>query len=321
MWNRSPWPMIKACGCRSGRACRSRSWILGWPAPSAGTARHKVSVATSRPATLLPGLLAFRRKADAGRECDPVRVLARDIAAEDQVHREAVDRAPAQADLDARLDEAPYLGLAELAEHFGRQRPDIVGRAPVEPGAVGEVVPVGDAVPRPAGVDVDPHHVREPQRRRDVGEVAGHLVADHVVDRAAGERDAEAPDRARHEIGFELRRDRRAPFAVGAEALDLRAELDRAPEVDDAGGIGDGEEILVARPGEPGLDLAVADVADLRGVDAVGCAGRLGPGDAEQRQGQRNRAPRASAQYAHVRPRQANRYHVRGAGAAGEGGA
>src|SRR5712691_1670614 len=97
--------------------------------------------------------LVRRRKADGGRKRDPVGILARDIAAQNDVHRDLVDRPPAQAELSARLRHARGVGGAELAEYFRRQGPDIVGRPIIDASRVGRKVMVGDPVPQPAGIE------------------------------------------------------------------------------------------------------------------------------------------------------------------------
>jgi hypothetical protein len=100
-------------------------------------------------------------KANHGRERDPVCVLAVNIAAVNQINVEVVDRTPAQPDLEARLGYANgILPSAELAEDFGGQRPDIVRRAPVHARAISRIVLPGDAIPFPAGVEIDPQHIR-----------------------------------------------------------------------------------------------------------------------------------------------------------------
>src|SRR6266576_3545491 len=87
--------------------------------------------------------LLRRRKAYGGRKRDPVGILARDVAAQNDVHRDLVDRPPAQAELRARLRHARGVGGAELAEYLRRQRPDVVGRPVVDAGRVGDVVLIG----------------------------------------------------------------------------------------------------------------------------------------------------------------------------------
>jgi len=114
------------------------------------------------------------------------------------------------------------------------------------------------------------------ERRKVAGTVAKkarEIVHVGVIDRAALERDAPLPDRGRDEVGLELGRDQRVPFAILAHARKLAAELDRPAEVHDAGRVRDPDEVLVAGKRGPGLDLAVADLADVGRVGNVGAAG------------------------------------------------
>ena len=210
-----------------------------------------------------------------GRERDPVRVLAINITAVDKIDIEVVNRPPAQADLGAWLGCSDgILPRADEAEHLRRQRPDIVRRAPVDAGAICGIVLAGDAVPLPAGIEIDAHDIRQPQSRGNSGGKPDVFVRDQVVGRSAGERQAPASNRGRDQVGFEFRERGGSPFIVGTHAAELHARFHRVAEIENACGRGRAEKIVVAGRGYPRFDLAGAGLADVSGVDDVGAARR-----------------------------------------------
>src|SRR5947207_15027418 len=92
--------------------------------------------------------LARRREADDGRERNPVRVLALDVAAVNHVDIPSIDRSPAQAGLEPRLrDTGDLCARAGLAEDLRGECPDIVRGSPVDADPVGEVIAIHRAIP------------------------------------------------------------------------------------------------------------------------------------------------------------------------------
>src|SRR4029079_12300311 len=114
---------------------------------------------------------------------NPVGILAVDIATVDQIHVEFVDWAPAQSDLKPRLSYPDsLLSCAELTEHLGGQLPDIVGRPPVDAGAIGCVMLPGNTIPLPTSIQVDAHDIRQPQCRRNSDENGCGFLVCKIVD-------------------------------------------------------------------------------------------------------------------------------------------
>src|SRR5205807_4334828 len=106
-------------------------------------------------ATMPAGRLFLRRrKADACRDRDPVRVFAGDIASVNEIHREPVDRPPAQPGLQARLCLRRGFCPTEQTEDLSSQRPDVVRRPQIEAGAVKKELTIGTAIPLPAGIQI-----------------------------------------------------------------------------------------------------------------------------------------------------------------------
>src|SRR5262245_21440792 len=114
---------------------------------------------------------------------NPIGVLAVDVAAVDEIHAEFVDRTPAQPDLKTRLGHADgFLSCAHLAEDLGGERPNIVGGAPVDSGAIGCIVLFCHTVPLPTSIQVDAHDSRYPQRRWNSDKNGGGFLVREIVD-------------------------------------------------------------------------------------------------------------------------------------------
>src|SRR4051794_2011892 len=111
----------------------------------------------------MPGALARgpafgRRKSDRGADRDPAGVLAGDVVAVDDVHRKYLIRPVADAGLKPRPGHAWTIGRASLPERLDRELQH-VSELPVPADAVKQIVPVDGAVPQPAAVEIDPHHL------------------------------------------------------------------------------------------------------------------------------------------------------------------
>src|SRR5437879_1198379 len=105
-------------------------------------------------------LAAGHRETDRGAERDPVGVLARDVAAIDQIDRENFVRPVTHAGLKPRLDHARRIRSAGLAERFDRPLQGF-GELPVEPDSVEQIMAIDAAVPEPAAIQVDAHRLAE----------------------------------------------------------------------------------------------------------------------------------------------------------------
>src|SRR6476469_9820236 len=101
--------------------------------------------------TLTRGFAARHRKPDRRPDRDPVGILAQDVVAVDEIDRENLVRAVANASLKPRPDHARMFGGARLAECLDRPLQDI-GELPVESNAIEQVMPVDGAVPQPAAI-------------------------------------------------------------------------------------------------------------------------------------------------------------------------
>src|ERR1700674_2683718 len=82
-----------------------------------------------------------RREADGHRHGQPVRVLAGDVAAIDEIDRKGLDRPQAQTRLKARPGHAGDVGGAGLAEYLAGQRPDF-RYAPIDADAMAQIMAV-----------------------------------------------------------------------------------------------------------------------------------------------------------------------------------
>src|SRR3981081_22931 len=108
----------------------------------------------------LPRRLAFRDgKPDRGPDRDPVGIFAGDIAAVDDIDRENLVGEVTHTGLKPWPNHAGEVGCAGLAKRLDGPLQDM-GEFPVETYAVAQVMPVGNAVPQPAAIDVDPHGFR-----------------------------------------------------------------------------------------------------------------------------------------------------------------
>src|SRR5258708_10632509 len=114
-------------------------------------------------ATLARGFTVWYRKPDGHANSDPVGIFARDVAAVYNVDRENLIGPVTNAGLKSRPDQAWDIGCAGLAECLDRPLQDI-GEFPVETEAIGQIMPVDDAVPKPAAIEVDPHGFGQPVR-------------------------------------------------------------------------------------------------------------------------------------------------------------
>src|SRR6202171_1212178 len=113
------------------------------------------------PTTLARGFTVRYRKTDGRANGDPVGIFAHDVAAVDDVDRENLIGPVTNAGLKSRPDHAWDIRCAGLAECLDRPLQDI-GEFPVETDAIGEIMPVDGAVPKPAAIDVDPHGFGKP---------------------------------------------------------------------------------------------------------------------------------------------------------------
>src|SRR5712691_4622495 len=241
----SPPRSSSSTSCGRRKRCRSCSRSGPWPTPPAPRCRSSRSV---RPTTVprwcsfwrrrrrsesFPAHLPARgREADGGRDGEPVGVFAVDVTAVNEVDGKYIDRPPTQAGLKPRLRDRGYrLGGAGLTEYLRGEGVDVVGGSPIDSEAVGQVVAIENAVPLPAAVDVDPHHLREPQCGRNVDVDRRVLVRDQVVKRLPGNGQAEGSDRARDDLGLRLGCDAGGPFVIRTRTIDLRAELDRPAHI------------------------------------------------------------------------------------------
>src|SRR5215208_2206040 len=111
-------------------------------------------------------LAAGHREPDRGADRDPVGVLARDVAAVDQIDRENLVRPVTHAGLKPRLDHAWRIRLAGLAKGFDGPLQGF-RELPVEPDAVHQIMAIDAAVPQPAAIEVEAHIFVEPEGRRD----------------------------------------------------------------------------------------------------------------------------------------------------------
>src|SRR5947209_2305844 len=216
---------------------------------------------------------AFRgRKADRGADRDPARVLADDVVAVDHVYRKDLIGPVADAGLKPRPRHAWTIGRSGLPERFDGELQH-VGELPVPANAVKQIMPIDGAVPQPAGVEVDPHHLRQPIGRRHHRE-SGEVVAGQGIERPARiERQAEFSDPGRDQVGFGLGLKRRAPFAVAAEGVGEHAEFHRPPDIHHAGWVGDQREIRVGGRRYPAFQLAGARLGDVGGIYRIGAVG------------------------------------------------
>src|SRR6266403_2797757 len=115
--------------------------------------------------TLTRGLAVRYGKPDRGPDRQPVGALAVDVAAVDDIDRENLVGPVTYASLKPRPDHAWDIGRAGLTECLDRPLQDI-GEFPVETEAIGQIMPIDRAVPKPATVDIDPHGFSEPERCR-----------------------------------------------------------------------------------------------------------------------------------------------------------
>src|SRR5215218_1275389 len=138
-------------------------------------------------------LAAGHRETDRGAERDPVGVLARDVAAVNQVDRENLVRPVTHAGLKPRLDHAWRIRLARLPKGFDGPLQG-VGELPVETRAIGEEMPIGHAVPQPAAIEVDPHGFGQPVRHRHDRERSEVFPGQRIECAAGIERQAKPSD-------------------------------------------------------------------------------------------------------------------------------
>src|SRR5438876_1097265 len=85
-------------------------------------------------------------KPDRRTDRDPVGILAHDVAAVDDIHRENLVGPVTDAGLKPRPDHARNIGRAGLAECLDGPLQDI-GKLPVEADPIEQVMPVDGAVP------------------------------------------------------------------------------------------------------------------------------------------------------------------------------
>src|SRR3981081_3157930 len=116
-------------------------------------------------ATLTRGLAVRYGQPDRGPAPEPGGALAGDVAAVDDIDRENLVGPVTHAGLKPRPDHALDIGRAGLTECLDRPLQD-VGEFPVETEAIGQIMPIDRAVPKPAAVDIDPHGFRKAERRR-----------------------------------------------------------------------------------------------------------------------------------------------------------
>ena len=131
--------------------------------------------------------------------------------------------------------------ITKLAEDLGGQRPDIIGRAPVDTGAIGCIVLLGHTVPLPTCIQIDPHNVRQPQRRRNRDRQGRVSLRRQIVCGRSRYREPPASDRGRHKIGLDLRGGGGRPFAVGARAAGSATIPERASSTSIRGASGPGK--------------------------------------------------------------------------------
>src|SRR6266404_3819412 len=166
--------------------------------------------------TLARGFTVRYGKPDRGPDRDPVGIFAMDVAAVDEIDRENLIGPVTNAGLKSRPDHAWDIGCAGLAEGFDRPLQDF-GEFPVETEAIGQIMPVDDAVPKPAAIEVDPHGFGKPVRRWHHRKRAEIFAGQRVELAARIERKAEFTDAGRYEVGLGLGSDSGAPVAVAAK--------------------------------------------------------------------------------------------------------
>src|SRR6266852_2032702 len=115
--------------------------------------------------TLARGSALRYRKPDRRPDRDPVGILAQDVATIDDIDRENLVGPITDAGLKPRPDHAWDIGRAGLTECLDRPLQDI-GELPVETEAIGQIMTIDRAVPKPAAIDIDPHGFRKPERCR-----------------------------------------------------------------------------------------------------------------------------------------------------------
>src|SRR3982074_3089661 len=107
-------------------------------------------------ATLARGLAVRYGKPYRGPDREPVGVSAGEVAAVDDIDRENLVGPVTHAGLKPRPDHALDIGRAGLTECLDRPLQDI-GEFPVDNEAIGQIMPIDRAVPKPAAGDIDPH--------------------------------------------------------------------------------------------------------------------------------------------------------------------
>src|SRR5690606_8675361 len=123
----------------------------------------------------------------------------------------------------------------------------------------GEEALVLDAVPQAADIEVDLEDFGQPDGHRYHHEPFGGLARREIEADAADDGHAEfrvVVERNDRRLGLE--REAGAPFAAGARAFDLSADLDRLAEGNDAGRGHHAGKIVITGEGREGLDLAIS---------------------------------------------------------------